>query len=58
MMLTKQEKNELTLRIMQYHEAWSDYVKDVAEDAPTRHGAGALVMDRYEELNRFVKEDL
>lgn len=57
-MLTKQEKNDLMLLLMQYHEAWEDYVKDVAEDAPTRHGAGALVMDRYEELKKHIKDKL
>jgi hypothetical protein len=57
-MLTRQEQDELVRLIAQYTEAWEDYVKDVAMGDPARYGSGAVVVERQEELKKYITKEL
>jgi len=57
-MLTRNEKNDLLRKLYELDQAWDMYVADVREDAPSKHGSGALVADLREDIKRYVKERL
>ena len=57
-MLTRHERNELLGKVNELTTAWERLLNDVRNEAPSRHGASALVLDLTEKLTKFIEEDL